>query len=272
VKLSYQESGQEHPTTLVFLHGLGVSGWMWTDQVEALRERYHCLNVDLPGNGESYRTEWLSFADTANQLADLIRSRAHGGKAHVIGLSLGGFSALHLLEHHPEVVHSTIVSGVTSRPFDRPGLWRAAVRLLSRSLRWGWVIWLSAKMMQLPGEAIPLYRRDSRRLSRTTIQRIYDEVLPYSLPASLDQRQTRVLAVAGDAEARKIRNDLSLFPELLPGSTVRLAPQAHHGWNAEHPELFTAMIEAWVSEEELPNELIAVGSPPESRKSEGMAA
>ena len=104
--LNVEQYGSENRPTIVFLHGLGVSGWMWHDQVTQLEQDYHCVVVDLPGNGESYLRPWHSFAETAAQVADLIRREAHGGQAHVVGLSLGGYVTLHLLTAHPEVVLS----------------------------------------------------------------------------------------------------------------------------------------------------------------------
>ncbi|MFZ1396553.1 MAG: alpha/beta fold hydrolase, partial [Candidatus Promineifilaceae bacterium] len=117
MSLKIFEYGTVGQPTILFLHGLGVSSWMWLEQLESLQEQYHLLAVDLPGNGESYQNEWVSFADTAVTLSQIIQTRASNGQAHVVGLSLGGYTALTLLNNHPELVLSTLVSGVTIRPF-----------------------------------------------------------------------------------------------------------------------------------------------------------
>lgn len=77
-------------TTIVFLHGLGVSSWMWQTQLDALSQHYRCLTIDLPGSGESQQGEWRSLQNAAEEVAEVIRQRAPGGRAHVVGLSLGG--------------------------------------------------------------------------------------------------------------------------------------------------------------------------------------
>ena len=41
--------------TLVFVHGLATYGGSWKYQIEALKEHYRCIAVDLPGNGYSDR-------------------------------------------------------------------------------------------------------------------------------------------------------------------------------------------------------------------------
>ncbi len=245
------EFGMVGRPTILLLHGLGVSSWMWQDQVEALQDSYHLLAVDLPGNGESYEAEWVSFADTAVSLANIIRTRATNGQAHVVGLSLGGYTALTLLANHPELVLSTLVSGVTIRPFPNNLTTKLMPKLMSRAIGWGITISLMSQMMQLPDEAKPLYRRDSKNLTPQTILRTYDEVLVFTLPAALLKQRTRLLAVAGEKEAKLVLDSLPDFHAVETAVTA-IIPNAHHGWSGEFPELFAEMIESWVTERPLP--------------------
>lgn len=237
--------------TVLFLHGLGVSSWMWQDQIEALQANYRCLAVDLPGNGESHQVEWVSFADTAVSLAHIIRTQAANGQVHVVGLSLGGYAALRLLADFPELVLSTVVSGVTLRPFPNTITYRLLPKIMSRIMGWGLIISLMGRMMQLPDEAKPLYRRDSKNLRPQTVTRIYAEVLNFTLPGKLRQQQPRLLAVAGEKEAKLVLESLPDF-QVVATAVTAIIPNAHHGWSGEFPELFTAMIESWVKERPLP--------------------
>ncbi|MDX2139094.1 MAG: alpha/beta fold hydrolase [Chloroflexota bacterium] len=265
MSLYIESKGVQGAPTIVFLHGAGVSSWMWTEQIEALASDFHTLAIDLPGNGESYQTEWRSFDDSAAQVADIIRQRASGGKAHIVGLSLGGYVALSLLEHHAEVVESVLVSGVTARPLSSPqmlGLMRLVARLQSHIMYWRPLVRMQARMMNLPDEVIPLMLRDTQRLSAAALTRIYDELLPYSLPARLHSPiARRLLAVAGEAEVKAIVTSLPDFLKLTPSHLVqaRFAPKAHHAWPGELPDLFTRMIRAWVTGAPLPGELLGVG-------------
>jgi pimeloyl-ACP methyl ester carboxylesterase len=255
MKLYLKESGSKNAPTIVFLHGLGVSSWMWDEQIEVLQKDYHCLAIDLPCNGESTATAWLSFADTAAQVAEVIRQHSLTGKAHIVGLSLGGYTALFLLQKHPEVIESMIVSGVTVKPFSQQWLWRGLVKLMPFIMQRNMVINLSSKMMQLPPEAAELYKRDVKRLSADIFKRVYAEVLNLSLPSELATRPHRLLAVAGDKEVKAVKNDLAEFSKHLPNTQTSIVPNAHHAWNGEHPQLFTDMIRAWVENQPLPEEL-----------------
>ena len=88
-------------STLVFLHGGNVAGWMWGHQVSAFTD-HHVLVPDYPGFGSSNDEPWVSIAATADAVAELIVTT--GGPAHVVGLSLGSSVALELAARHPEQV------------------------------------------------------------------------------------------------------------------------------------------------------------------------
>jgi pimeloyl-ACP methyl ester carboxylesterase len=195
-------------------------------------------------------------------VAAVIREQAHGGKAHVVGLSLGGYVALELLNQHPNVVESMIVSGVTARPMSNVRLLRHIGKVQAWLSYLTPLAWLMGKSLGMPDDAIPLMIRDTRRLSSQTVGRVYDEVLNFSLPARVSGPvQKRLLVVAGGAEVKAILESLPDFGALAPADRVatRIAPGAHHGWPGELPDLFTRMIAAWVEARPLPTELQPAG-------------
>src|SRR5689334_24179757 len=95
--LYVEETGKPAAPSLIFIHGIGVSGWMWKPQLAAFPD-FHCLNVDLPGHGKSNQIKWVSMVDTTDQIVEIIQTRATNGRAYIVGLSLGGHIALTLLE------------------------------------------------------------------------------------------------------------------------------------------------------------------------------
>lgn len=253
--LAVQKYGNPNDPAVVFLHGAGVSSWMWTAQIDDLKSSFFCLTIDLPGSGDSYQTEWRSFENTANQIAAIILDEVPEKKAHIVGLSLGGYAALYLLAQHPEVVDSMIVSGVTTRPFRRQWLYRPLMNVMGLVSKWDVMINLNIRMMNLPEEVMPLYKRDSKRASRSMFQSIYTTLFDFTLPEKLYQCVHRVLAVAGDKEVDMITQGLDDFHD-LPNGTSRLIPDAHHAWNAEYPTLFSSVVRAWITNQPLPEVLL----------------
>ncbi len=51
--LSIRETGLDDAPTLVLLHGVGTSGWMWRHLADAVGDEVHLLVPDLPGHGGS---------------------------------------------------------------------------------------------------------------------------------------------------------------------------------------------------------------------------
>ena len=120
--LSVRECGPDTAPTICFLHGGGISGWMWRPQVEALQDSYHCLIPNLPEHGLSAEVGPFTIADAAHRVAELIRERGHGGCAHVIGLSEGAQITVQLLGSIPEIVDHAIVSSALMHPLPGVGL------------------------------------------------------------------------------------------------------------------------------------------------------
>ncbi|MEV0616729.1 alpha/beta hydrolase [Nonomuraea sp. NPDC050404] len=255
-----QETGPADAPAVVLLHGVGTSGWMWTKQVSALAGDLRVLVPDLPGHGRSNTLPWISIADTARQVADEIAIRAPGGKAHVVGLSLGGYVAACLAATYPEVVRGTIVSGVNVLPFPNPGRLRLMGTLVAPVMKWGPVLRANARALNVPAADLDGYQSAARATNRQAFRRVSDEALSFRLPDEAGQSPCPVLAVAGENEHDLTKRSLTAIAAAFPHGRARLAPGVGHAWNGERPELFTAMIRAVVEGGGLPEELRPVGT------------
>ena len=135
----YDIDGPVGAPAIVFLHGTRLTRSVWTAQLRELADAYRVIAVDLPGHGTMARTPF-TLEDGADHVAAVIRS-AVGGRAVVVGLSLGGYVAMVLAARHPEVVRGLVLSGASAEPMG----WRA------HPYRWlAWVLerwdgpWLDA--------------------------------------------------------------------------------------------------------------------------------
>ena len=97
---------------LVFLHGGAQNAHTWDTVALALGRPL--LAVDLPGHG---RSDWREDRDywpwrNAEAVAEVISQVAPEARA-VIGMSLGGLTAIRLAAEHPELVRRLVVVDVT---------------------------------------------------------------------------------------------------------------------------------------------------------------
>ncbi|PRY30917.1 alpha/beta fold hydrolase [Umezawaea tangerina] len=252
------ELGPRDAPSVVLLHGLSTSGWMWREQAAALVGDLHVLIPDLPGHGLSNDHPWISLSDTVRVVADVIASRTPSGRAHVVGLSLGGYVAALLAADAPEVVDSAIVSGVNVLPFPNPAVMRLAGRVMGPFATSGPVLRANARTLRVRDEDFQAYRASAKAMAKGTIGRVTGDVMAFRVPAAAGTSPCRLLAVAGGDENELILRSLPRLAAGFAAGSARIASGMGHAWNGEEPGLFTAMIRAHVADSPLPEGLSAV--------------
>ncbi len=239
------EGGTPGAPSIVFLHGVGASGWMWQQQIAALAD-FHCLNVDLPGHGKSNREPWITLRHTTDHIAAIIQERATDGRAHVVGLSLGGYVAMVLLAHHADVLDRVVMSGVTADPMPNRALLPVQVGLMSFLFRRRWFVQMQARSLRLSPEMESAFVDNLLAMSLQAYRRVWNEAAYFRAPDSLRDVETPTLITAGGRESEIITQAVDTLAAMMPNAQGCLAPGRGHGWNVEAPDLFTAMVRAWV--------------------------
>jgi pimeloyl-ACP methyl ester carboxylesterase len=97
---------------LVFLHGGSQNAHTWDTVAMALGRPLVC--IDLPGHGHSdrQREEAINARTNAEDVAVAIRALAPNA-ACLIGMSLGGITAIALADAHPDIVRRLVLVDVT---------------------------------------------------------------------------------------------------------------------------------------------------------------
>ncbi|MBZ0306552.1 MAG: alpha/beta hydrolase, partial [Anaerolineae bacterium] len=257
MSLYVHETGTAGASSVVFLHGAGTSGWMWEKQIAALAD-FHCLNVDLPGHGKSNHITWVSLKDTADQIAAIIQEYATNGRAHIVGLSLGGYIVLALLEHYTDLLDHVIMSGVTVEPIPNRRLLTPQLWLMSAVVKRRWLVNMQAKLLHLSPEMQAAFAENLQAMSMQAYRRIAEEVVLFHISPALRQVNTPTLVVAGGNESKIITQAVGTISAMMPNAQGRLAPGCGHGWNVEAPDLFNTMIRAWITDKPLPHVLQTV--------------
>lgn len=121
------------PGTLpvILLHGLRTSSTMWRAQVQALEAAgRRVVAPDLPGHGTRLdeRFTRAGAIETVRESVDEV-----GGRALVVGLSLGGYIGMAHAAAHPEQVAGLVAAACSTRPV-RPLVagWSLAARGIVR--------------------------------------------------------------------------------------------------------------------------------------------
>lgn len=119
----FQIEGKTGAPWVILSHSIATDNSMWEEQARALGERFRVLRYDTRGHGGSevppraYRMEDL--VGDAVGLMDALSIE----KAHYVGISLGGMTALGLALSHPQRLWSVAVCDSRA---DAPADFRAA--------------------------------------------------------------------------------------------------------------------------------------------------
>jgi pimeloyl-ACP methyl ester carboxylesterase len=100
---------------IVFLHGTRVSKAVWVAQQGHLKTEFRTIAVDLPGHGAN-AAHTFTLDRAADIVAGAIEAHTPDGRAIVVGLSLGGYVAMHLAARQPALVRGLVLSGATAEP------------------------------------------------------------------------------------------------------------------------------------------------------------
>ncbi len=232
------EHGPRSGETILFLHGGSSGAWAWSGQVELLPQR-HLLTPELPGYAGRACEDWPGTGGAADDVATLIRDRAIDGKAHVVGLSLGGFVALQLAHKHPELLRSCLITGSAVSGYSRIEKLAIAPQVPLWRRYWYWAA--QAFAFRIPAEVRKQFAADGCAPSARTNRAMFREVVVGGLPRELAYTGP-MLAVSGEKDSASVRRGFPALCSVLPQTQTCIVPGVHHAWNAEDPELFARMV------------------------------
>lgn len=236
-------AGPAEGPPILFLHGAVMSRAQWRPQLVALAEAgYRCIAIDLPGHGEMADRRF-TLEDAADVVVESI-DRFGGGRAILVGLSLGGYVAMTAAARSPERVRGLVLAGATREP---AGPIRAGFAAFA------WTLQLAPEAL-LRGAMTVLYRRRYGR-------QVAADILANGYFARGGAVAIRELRGGGFRERLRayggpilvINGDLDLvfrfgergFIEGLPRVSTERLRRAAHLSNVDRPAAFSAAIRSF---------------------------
>ena len=253
------------------IHGGAGGVWVWDETVKLLGD-FHCLLPELPEHGRNHSNGRFTVESAAQSILRLIRERAPEGRAHVVGLSVGGQVVVEMLARAPGSVLSAVVSGAQLLPVPgyRLGIYSETAMSLVYWLGiapWkhndAWIRWNMRTSTGIPETYFDAFKRNFQALTRDGWAHVMSENYSYRAPAGLSEANVPVLLIAGPHETIDIQPTNRLLKSLLPHSRSVLVGQdrgwsaaQEHNWPFSDPQLCAATIRAWALGQPLPIGLI----------------
>ena len=255
-RLYYEETGSGHP--IIFCHEFAADHRTWEPQIRQLGRRYRCVTYnalgyapsDIPDDPDAYR--WERQRDNIGALMDHLGVE----KAHLVGLSMGAYSALQFALAHPDRVTAVAFSsggsgsvpeGQTPHPAD---MLAAADALQAR----GWVG--GGDYMSVGPSRVQLQNKDPRGwamfrdflhehsvIGSSLTLRNFQAIRPslYGFSEELRRLPTPVLLMVGDEDDAVIEVNIFL-KRTIPRSGLWMSPRTGHAMNLEEPAMYNQML------------------------------
>ena len=256
VKLYYEESGAGTP--LIFVHEYAGDHRSWEPQMRFFSRYYRCVAFSARGYPPSDVPEDAQKYSQARACDDIRDVLAHlgAGAAHVCGLSMGGFAALHFGMAYGHRARSLVVGGCgygaepakreqfreevnaaaaqiekdgMARVSERYALGPTRVQFQNRNPR-GWAEF--ARQLaehSTPGSALTMRGVQARRPSL------------WELQERMQKLRVPTLILTGDEDDPCLEPSL-MMKRAIPTSALAVMPSAGHTINLEDPEEFNRLV------------------------------
>jgi len=239
---------------VLFIHEFAGDHRSWEPQVRSLARRYRCIVYGARGyppsdvlyDPDAYSQEH-AVTDALAVLDGLSIDRAH-----LVGLSMGGFCALHLALRYPERVLSVAIGGVGYGALaERREAFREECEVIARAFEEEGSEPVAERYAVGPAR-VQFQNKDPRghaefarmlaehsNVGAALTMRGFQKERPslYDFVAELSALDVPALIMVGDEDEGAIEPSLML-KRTIPRSGLSVFPRSGHTLNLEEPELF----------------------------------
>ncbi len=252
IRLHYEEAGSGTP--IVFVHEFGGDWRSWEPQMRYFSRRHHCVTFSARGFAPSDIPANVSAYSQRQAVHDIlsVMDAAKIERAHIVGLSMGGFATLHFGLVAPERALSLTVAGAgygaekQNEEYFR-GLSREVAKQFETlgSETFAKTYSLGASRVQYQNKdprgwqefATQLGEHDSLGCANTMRGVQAERPSIYDLEAELKQMMVPTLIMVGDEDDHCLQPGI-FMKKTIPASGLIVMPKTGHTLNLEEPERF----------------------------------
>lgn len=257
VRLYYEETGEGYP--ILFIHEYAGDYLSWEPQLRYFSRRYRCIAYNARGYPPSEVPEPADAYGQDHATDDAYRVLAHLGieRAHIVGLSMGGFATVHFGMRYAKAARSLVVGGCGygSAPEDHGTFADWAGATADRIEAIGMAEFgpdyfthaaretLRRKVAREFDESLKRFREHSTHGAAMTMRHLQGERPSlWDFEDRLGALPMPVLIVNGDVDDMCHKTGVYL-KRTIPDSGHWMLPDTGHAINLEEPELFNQGLE-----------------------------
>ena len=264
ISLHYEEAGEGTP--MLFIHEFGGNHASWEPQMRHFARRHRCITYaargyppsDVPADVEQY-SQAIAVADAIAVLDALGIA-----KAHIVGLSMGGFATVHFGLRHPDRALSLTVAGAgygcekEHEEYFRGVSLEVANRFETDGARAFAPIYAEgASRVQFQDKDPRGWREFADRLATHSdrgaalTMRGVQARRPsfWDLEVELKAMDVPTLVIVGDEDDHCLQPGIFL-KKTIPACGLSVFPKTGHTLNLEEPDAFNALLAAFIAQVE----------------------
>ncbi len=239
-KLAYDEVSPPNPKgTVLLLPGLASKRLGWYNQMPVFGQVYRTIALDHRDTGDSDPSPGpYTTADQADDAAAVLRALGVT-RAHIVGISMGGFIALELALRHPDLVEKLVLTGTSAggSVHVQPSPEIAALLTRDRGeLEIGALAKENYTLLMGPGyaashpEAMEMIAEIARYRPQTldAYLRQLQACLGHDVSSRLSQIRVPTLVVHGEVDPLVPVENGKYLAEHIPGAKLVLYPNTGH--------------------------------------------
>jgi pimeloyl-ACP methyl ester carboxylesterase len=256
VRLHVEDTSEGTP--IVFVHEFGGDQRSWEPQVRFFSRRYRCVTFNARGYPPSDVPEDVARYSQARAVDDIrdVMDHLEIARAHIIGLSMGGFATLHFGMTYPDRASSLVVAGAG---YGAEKKFEEEFRKVSHDVADGFETQGSevfSRTYAMAAPRIPYLVKDPRgwgefrRMlgehsatgSANTMRGVQaGRPSLYDLEDALKAMSVPTLVVTGDEDDHCLQPGIYL-KRVVPKSGLLVIPKTGHTLNLEEPDLFNRSV------------------------------
>ena len=262
VRLYYEEAGSGDP--IVFVHEFAGDYRSYETQLRFFSRRYRCIAFNARGYPPSDVPEdWQRYSQ--ERARDDIRDVLDGlglAKAHIVGISMGGFAVLQFGFAYPDRANSLVVAGCGygAQPDKRQQFQEETARTAAQIAQKGMAE--VAKTYGAGPTRVQLQNKDPRGYTEflsqlaehstqgaANTQRGVQGRRPslWELTEQMKRLQVPTLIATGDEDDPCLEPGV-LMKRAIPSSALVVFPNTGHALNLEEPDLFNRITAEYLAQ------------------------
>lgn len=261
----YYETAGGSGTPILFVHEFGGNYDAWEPQMSFFARRHRCITYaargyapsDIPDDVEKY-SQAIAASD-ALAVLDALGIQ----KAHVVGLSMGGFATLHFGLRYPKRALSLTVAGAgygtereTADYFRNTSL-KVAENFEKDPAGFSKIYALGASRVQFQNKDPRGWAAFADRLSRHSAVGAANTMRGvqcrrpsfWDLEEELKRMMVPTLVMTGDEDDHCLQPSIYL-KKTLPAAGLAILPKTGHTLNLEEPALFNMLVADFIAQVE----------------------